>query len=115
MAHLLPAVALAVLEAAEDIDVVHGWVSDAGWGGCRLRRGLLASAIRTSGPVESALRAGPRASRKGDPNDAKLEPISRFHRRVGRASEGSMMRDGPLSSRSGERWSLARTIPWLPG
>ena len=67
MGHLLPDVALAVFEAAQDVDVVHVWVSDAGRGGCRLRRGLLASAIRTSGPVKSALRARPRASRKGGP------------------------------------------------
>jgi len=36
-------------------------------------------------PAEAGL------SDDGDPNDAKLEPIFRFHWRVGRASEGRMM------------------------
>ena len=57
-------VEIAVPETAEDVDVVHVLVSDAGRGGCLLLRGLLASAIHTSGPVKSALRARPRASRK---------------------------------------------------
>ena len=58
-------VEVAIFGASEDVDVVHVLVSDAGRGGCLPLRELLAPAIRTAGPVKSALRARPRASRKG--------------------------------------------------
>ena len=61
-------VEVAVLDASEDVDAVDVFcVSDVERGGCPLLGCLLASAIRTAGPVKSALRARPRASHKGGP------------------------------------------------
>jgi hypothetical protein len=60
-------VEVAVLDASEDVDVVHVLVSDGGWNHCWGAGGLLASASRAAGPLKSALRAGPRGSRKTVP------------------------------------------------
>jgi hypothetical protein len=48
-------VEVAVLDASEDVDVVHVLVSDGGWNHCWGAGGLLASASRAAGPVKSAL------------------------------------------------------------
>jgi hypothetical protein len=101
-------VEVAVPETAEDVDVVHVLASDGRWRGCWVGSAVArfstpyvgARKVRASRETQGAKpRDKKREQRlllpflvlRGDPIDAKLEPIFRFHRRVGQASDVSMM------------------------